>query len=329
MNGPSRAISRKLSSECRRVIETSVRKNIGDSLLLSGGLDTGIIAHLASHSRPKCYTVAFSLAHAPDVGFARSISSKLGLDWELVELTPEHLEERLSQVIRVLRTFDPMEVRNSLAVYHGMLAAKEAGSKRVTTGDAADELFAGYSFSFNLPETELKGKLRELWRVMHFSSRPMARSLRMAASIPYLDRAVFDFAKGLEPAQLVGRRGRIKYGKLILRTSFENMVGKRIAWRAKTPIEFGSGTTFLPVYYGTRIDDSSFSEGRKKSASEGVKVRDKEHLKYYEIYRSVFPSPSEVARTDNRCPECGGDARHGSKFCVTCGAYPITPAAAA
>jgi len=323
------AVSAKDAVGCRSIIESSVRANLGDSILLSGGLDTTIIAHLAARAGPKCYTVFFPLWDAPDVPYAKSTAKRLGLDWELVELRPDMLPERLSEVIRVLRTFDPMEVRNSLTVYHGMMAARDAGLSKVMTGDGADELFAGYSFSFNLPPMQLKKRLRDLWRVMHFSSTPMAESLGISARLPYLDGLVVEFAKTLGPKQLVGSRAGKKYGKLILRVGFEKTIGKRSAWRVKTPIEYGSGTTHLPKYYASKIQDGEFAGAKRDAASrDGVEIRDKEHFEYYRLYRSMFPAPSASATTGLRCPHCGADVRPRSSFCVTCGAYPIVPALA-
>jgi asparagine synthase (glutamine-hydrolysing) len=284
---------------------------------------------VADRSKPKCFTVFFPLADAPDLPYAKVISRRLRLDWEVLELSPKILPERLVDVIRVLETFDPMEVRNSVAVYHGLAAARDQGFSKVMTGDGVDELFAGYSFSFNLPARELKGRLRALWKVMHFSSRPMARALGISASLPYLDKSVVKFAATLEPRQLVGVRDGKKYGKLILRAAFEGKIGKRNAWRVKTPIEYGSGTTFLPRYYSMKVSDDDFAQGKKEAASkDGVEIRDKEHLEYYRLYRSMFPPPSARATTGHRCPSCGADVRRGSKFCVTCGAYPIVAAAA-
>ena len=325
----NRAISAEGAAECRHVIERSVFRNAGDSLMLSGGLDTSIIASVvAEHARPKCFTTIFPLGETPDIPYARRIARRLGLDWEILELTPELLPQRLTGVIGVLETFDPMEVRNSLAVYHGLTAARDQGFSRSMTGDGVDELFAGYSFSFNLPPAELMKRLRDLWRVMHFSSTPMAESLGMSAFLPYLDTAVVKFAKTLGPAQLVGTRNGRRYGKLILRVAFEGLIGKKSAWRVKTPIEFGSGTTVLPNYYAAKVKDDAFGRGRREASREGVAIRDKEHMEYYRLYRSMFTPPSERAKTSLRCPSCGGDVvKRGSKFCVTCGAYPIVPVA--
>ena len=317
----------ELVSACRETLEGSIDRNGGDALLLSGGLDTNIIAYVAARrSKPECYTVAFPPAEAPDVPFARSTAERLGLPWNLVELAPSLLHDRLREVIGVLRTFDPMEVRNSVAIYHGLEAARRRGASAVMTGDAADELFAGYRFTFELEPAEMTRRLREMWRVMHFSSKPMAASLGMSASLPYLDPEVVGFAELLEPGHLVGLRGGKKYGKLILRQAFVRLIGAKNAWRVKTPIEYGSGTTHLQRYFSARFTDTEFAELKGEALADGVKIRDKEHLEYYRIYREWFPAPSAQAKTERRCPDCGADVLQGSTFCVTCGAYPIANA---
>ena len=65
---------------------------------------------------------------------------------------------------------------------------------------------------------------------------------------------------------------------------------------------------------------------RKYLEEDKVSIRDKEHLFYYEIFRSLFGIPWEVFSEveGKECPYCkskGGDER--SKFCKVCGAYPI------
>jgi asparagine synthase (glutamine-hydrolysing) len=166
----------------------------GGSLLLSGGLDTSIIAHVVSQERKiRCYTVFFPYGRTPDIYYARLTARKLGPECN-AKLPVSRLQERLADTIRILKTFDPMEIRNSVAVFHGLSLAHSEGFTKVMTGDAADELFAGYSFTFNLEQAEMMGKLRELCQVMHFSSQPMANALGIAASLPYLDQKVLEFA---------------------------------------------------------------------------------------------------------------------------------------
>jgi len=215
-----------------------------------------------------------------------------------------------------------MEIRNSTAVYIGMREAKKDGTSSILTGDACDELFAGYSFMFNLDPPELRASLRHLWNVMSFSAIPMAESLGMVAKIPFLDPEVKELASGLDPSVLVVEQGGQRWGKWIVRKAFEDMLPSRITWRVKTPIEYGCGTTALPQVFDKRIPDEDFHEKQNSiKETEGVTIRDKEHLAYYETFRRVLgPRPPIAGRA---CPQCQYEVREDATFCRTCGAYPI------
>lgn len=315
-------------SRIREAVRRATVRNLGDSMLLSAGLDTSIVASVASETRKfACYTVRFRLGDSPDIAYAETLTKKLGLPWKIVDLEDgDSLETTLDAVVGTLGTFDPMEVRNSATIYRGMKELASAGYREVMTGDAADELFAGYSFIYNLPPKKMMEALHHLWDVMQFSSIPLARSLGMEAKIPYLDEGVVKIAKRLGPESLVGVKDGTKYGKYLLRVAFEDAIGAGAAWRAKVPIEYGSGTTLLTEYLSGKVKDADFLSRKEKIRRDGVNIRDKEQLVYYEMYARRFPPPGETARTHLRCPECGTDVNDGATFCTRCGAYPIRPA---
>jgi len=54
-----------------------------------------------------------------------------------------------------------------------------------------------------------------------------------------------------------------------------------------------------------------------------VAIRSKEHLFYYEIYRSVIGIPHAVDADARSCPHCGTNVEEEASFCRICGAYPI------
>jgi asparagine synthase (glutamine-hydrolysing) len=203
-----------------------------------------------------------------------------------------------------------------------MKEAKKDGVATFLTGDACDELFAGYSFLFNLGSQELKASLNRLWNVMSFSAIPMAESLGMIAKIPFLDPEVKLLASRVNPSYLVVEQEGQKWGKWIVRKAFEELLPSQITWRVKTPIEYGCGTTTLPQIFDKRIPDEEFHEKQQRIKEiENVTIRDKEHLAYYEIFRRVFGARPET--TGRTCPGCRYEVREDATFCRTCGAYPI------
>jgi len=309
----------------RRLLEEAVAKNLADAILLSGGLDTSVVATIAVRSaRPRAFTVAMRDSPALDLDYARVMARRLGLEHTVHVFDYDELREALKQVISVLRTFDPMEVRNSASVYIGLRLAKEAGAKSVMTGDASDELLAGYSFLFHLRGEELKASLRRMWDVMRFSSVPLARSLGMEARLPYLHGPFKEFAMSLDVELLIRKEGEETFGKWILRKAFEALLPREIVWRTKTPIEFGSGTTILPKLYESWVGESEFQDKKARYMKEdGVTIRDKEHLAYYEMFRGVFGPPGPVDPEARICPQCRSNVPEIASFCTTCGAYPI------
>ena len=313
---------RELIQELRARVESAVDRNRAEAILLSGGLDTSIVAAVASKQPLRAYTIALEGAPSPDLEYAYMMAKALDLNHKVHKFSVEEFIGNLPEVVKTLKVFDPMEIRNSAAVYIGMKEAKKDGTSTVLTGDACDELFAGYSFLFNLNPSELKASLKRLWTSMTFSAIPMAESLGMVAKIPFLDPEVREVASRLDPTVLVGEQAGQKLGKWIVRKAFEDVLPAQITWRTKTPIEYGCGTTTLPQVFDKRIPDEEFYEEQKHlKETDGVTIRDKEHLAYYEIFRRVFGHrPKTEGRT---CPECQYSVRQDATFCRTCAAYPI------
>jgi asparagine synthase (glutamine-hydrolysing) len=321
LSGPDQDTVKQL----KRVVEFAIANTLGDSILLSGGLDTSIVAAVArSLKKIHAYTVALKDAPAPDLEYARLVAEKLSIPHRVYVFTNEEIEEHLKHVVKVLKCFDPMEIRNSVAVFIGLKKIKEEGFKDVMTGDASDELFGGYSFVYKLSLEKMRESLSNLWHVMQFSSIPLAKALGMEAKIPFLHPAVKEFAMKLDTSFLVGQRAGMMYGKYILRKAFESLLPERIVWREKIPIECGCGTTILPAYYEHQIDTETWkSKIHYYEEIDHVKIRDKEHLRYYEVYREIFGPPHPEDQCIRTCPSCTSNLSEKATFCTICGAYPV------
>ena len=308
-----------------KALEESVKRNLSDGLLLSGGLDTTILAYLASKwSQPSCITVALRGAPTPDVDHAKLVASRLGLSHYVHYFGDEELEDGLRDVIRIMKSFDPMGIRNDVAIYVALKAGRGRGISTFMTGDGGDELFGGYHFLFGLTGEQLEAALKKIWANMRFSSTYLAEDLGVEVRLPFLDPQFKALAMNLDAGLKVKSEGGEVWGKWILRKAFENIIPREMAWRVKAPIEVGSGTTTLPSLFDSRISDSEFSRKKKRYLDQDrVVIRNKEHLFYYEIYRSVIGVPYAGVGKAKSCPDCGASVDEGSTFCRTCGAYPI------
>ena len=308
-----------------QALEESVQRNLTDGLLLSGGLDTAMLAYLAvKWVKPGCITVALSGAPAPDVEYAKLVAGQLGLRHHVHYFGDEELDEGIRAAIRIMKSFDPMEIRNSAAIYVALKAGRDRGLRAFMTGDGCDELFGGYSFHFGLTGEQLDVALKKMWANMNFSSEYIAKDLGLTAKLPFLDRKFMLWAKGLDSGLKIKREGGQVWGKWLLRKAFEDIMPREIVWRDKAPIEVGCGTTTLPSLFDSRISDYEFNEKKEKYLNEDmVVIRSKEHLVYYEIYRGMFGVPGAIESQAKVCPDCGSSVAEEISFCRTCGAYPV------
>jgi asparagine synthase (glutamine-hydrolysing) len=319
-------IIREEDAACRKLkdlLSDVVEKNEAEALLLSGGLDTSILAALSYHESEskKAFTVVMAGARAPDLSYATIVAQKFRYEHVLIRLKEKEALEALPAVIHVVKSFDPA-LPNDLVIYTALKEAKNLGIKSVMTGDGADELFAGYSYMHELSHEDLNAYIRALSQTMWFSSNKLGAFLGVEIKQPYRDKKIVDFALELDPDLKIRKKDGRKYGKWILRTAFEAELGA-VAWREKEPIELGSGTTTLRDVIRGKISDAEF-EAKKRAY--GMEFMNKEHLFFYEIYKEVvgeIPRP-EGNEKEKVCPLCRAGLPRNKFHCNICGfSYPL------
>ncbi|KAF9188795.1 hypothetical protein BGZ51_000319 [Haplosporangium sp. Z 767] len=341
--------------ELRRLLLNSLAKHTPcDSILLSGGVDTSILAEAAfavyNHEKEnnsdaqKPLTGAITVIctdQATDEFYSTQIAARTGLIQKIVRITLDSVLEELEFCIKTLETFDPMELRNAIVIARGLSVAKSLGYKTVMTGDGADELFAGYSFLFNMPPERLQAYSDKLTKTMRFSGVRLAKALGLELVQPYLDPELIAFSQQCTRDEKINYHehtqdrewqdrlsGRQLHGKFVLREAFEEEAFS--AWRKKEPIEVGSGTTVLPKMFQESMDPEELKKEQDRIfEEEGIKIRDVEHLQYFKVFKKVFGDDMstypEKLRKDGRdpCPGCGFNlSRPDQTFCIICGQWP-------
>jgi len=294
----------------REKLTKAVGQNQGEAILVSGGIDSGILAYLS----PGVKGVTVSLdGQGEDLEYLSILRESLGLEVALVKVGVDEALSTVREVVKILRSFDPA-LPNDLAVYFGMREAERQGLRSIMTGDGGDELFGGYSYMQEIED--LDGYIRRISRSMNFSSNRIGEHFGLEVKQPYLDQDFMEFALSLGGDVKIKEEGGKIWGKWILRKAFEPFLLPKFIWQGKRPLEVGSGMAFLRKIIADKISDEEFEEKKKAYP---VKFYCKEHLYFYEAYREevgVIPQPEEG---EDQCPGCGGGVPHGRRHCKTCG----------
>jgi asparagine synthase (glutamine-hydrolysing) len=296
-----------LCEQLRSKLREAVERSKADGILLSGGLDTSILAFVA---RPSVgFTVALKDSQASDLVYSEKIAKLLKIKHKKMEFTTEEALATLPEVIGILKTFD-LALPNDLSIYFALKLARENRIDSVMTGDGADELFAGYSYMAELSSKDLERYIKKLSQNWHFSSGYLGRALGVEVKQPFLDEDFVRFALEISP-ELKVKDG---VGKYILRKSFEDLIPAEIVWRRKEPIEYGSGSTELHEIINSMVTDEKFQSARKEV---DIKFVNKEHFFYWRIYNQVVGQIPKATSSEKSCPCCG--AGMGKYHCRTCG----------
>jgi asparagine synthase (glutamine-hydrolysing) len=312
-------------TKLKDLLYKSVQKNHADALLLSGGLDSSILACVA---KPK---VSFTISlgdNAPDLEYANAVAAKYSREHIVVKLTNEKLLEIIEELVKIMKTFSPLEIRNSSVALAGINAAGKKGCKYIMTGDGGDELFAGYNYLSRYYDDikMLDKEIHKLWDSMHFSSLYLGEIAGIDVRTPFLEKDFVRYAKSVQTVDKIGNYHGSKWGKFILRKCYESELGEEIVWRPKLAQEEGAGTTNIRSFISKKLDNESFILGQKNALSESTKLRDKEHLYYYLLYRKYFAAPNdETCDNHLRCTECKGCFTASGQYCRICGSFPVKP----
>lgn len=166
------AVSRNAASETEQELFDTLERVVAEHLvadtpvgmLLSGGLDSGIIAALAARSAPlTTFTMAFDNSDVDERDEARRVAQYIGVSNEAIIVKPDELRD---------------EVHGSAALFDDIFAdwgtlstrllykkARERGMKVILVGEGADELFGGYDvFRASLSRAPTEIWLFQLYR---------------------------------------------------------------------------------------------------------------------------------------------------------------------
>jgi len=275
-------------------LEKRMKDNAPEGVILSGGLDSSIIACLAKEIQPNIKAFTVTVDGGEDLPRAQDLARYLGIKHYVYTYGEEEIRKALPEAIYYLESFEEDNVRGAVAhFFASKLASQYTGC--VLSGEGADEFLAGYEEQMREAkgEEELTKLIDKLIAVAHNTGLQRLDRLMASHSLEFravfLDQKVANFCRKLPTNWKV--HGPERKGKWILREAFADRLPQHIAFQTKRPFGSGAGSTkLLGVIAENEITDEEFMKNRH--TEDGLNLHSKEELLYYRIFKEKFKHPS-------------------------------------
>ena len=278
--------------ELRETLEHAVHDRIDTTdrdigFLLSGGLDSSLIASIASRKLGKIRTFSIGLEGSPDLEAARKVANYLGTEHTEVKFTVTEGLAHINDVIHSLESYDTTTVRASTPMWLLCKYIKQHTTCRyIFSGEGSDEILGGYLYFHNAPNVdefacENMRRLRLIHQFDGLRADRCAGAHGLDLIVPFLDKNFIDFCMTInqnEKIDLIEKR--------ILREAFEGYLPHEILWRQKDGMSDAVGTNWvdeIKKYAEDDVDDVLFRETRAKARGHNVPLTKEEAL-----YRNIF-----------------------------------------
>jgi asparagine synthase (glutamine-hydrolysing) len=222
--------------------------------LLSGGLDSSLIAALLAKELDRCgapplETYSIGMKGSQDLYYARQVADWIGSKHTEIVMTAEEFFDAVPAVICDIESYDTTTVRASVANWLiGKRIAETSEAKVVFNGDGSDEVWGSYLYFFNAPSSHAyEAEVTRLLTDMHMFD--VLRSDRCISShgleprTPYLDKQFVGVARSV-PTELRRPVKNLYVEKWLMRKAFDTgLLPEAVLWRKKEAFSDGvSGT---------------------------------------------------------------------------------------
>jgi len=309
------AVIEKVRNGLETAVKAQLMSDVPYGVLLSGGLDSSIIAAITqkfskkrveSDSKesawwPQLHSFAIGLEGSPDLIAAQKAADYIGTVHHEVHFTIQEALDALPDVIYHIETYDITTVRASTPMYLLARVIKSMGIKMVLSGEGSDELFGGYLYFHKAPNAkefheELVRKMSKLHLYDCLRANKSLMAWGVEGRVPFLDKDFIDIAMSLNPSDKMSIRlpdGKQRIEKWILRKAFEDLLPESICWRQKEQFSDGVGYNWIDTLKKMteeKVSDQEFARRENRFPVNPPKT--KEEYYYREIYSRLFPSDS-------------------------------------
>jgi len=244
--------SADLAKELRAAVEKRLMTERPVAALLSGGVDSSLIAALVQSSlkalgKPPLKTFSIGMEGATDLAYARKVADWIGSDHNEIVVTADEMFDAIPAVIRDIESYDITTVRASVGNWLIARAIREKTEcKVVFNGDGSDEVFGSYLYFYRAPndfafEKETQRLLEEIHKYDVLRSDRSISSNGLEARTPFLDKQFVAAAMSFPTALRRPSRAHGRMEKQLLRDAFADsgLLPPEVLYRRKEAFSDG------------------------------------------------------------------------------------------
>ena len=302
---------KELREAFERAVHRQLMSDVPYGVLLSGGLDSSLVAAVAARFArkriedndateawwPRLHSFAIGLEGSPDLAAAEVAAKALGTVHHGFTYSFEEGLDALPEVIRHIETYDVTTIRASTPMFLLARRIKAMGVKMVLSGEGSDEVFGGYLYFHKAPDArefhaETVRKLDALYNYDCLRANKSMMAWGVEPRVPFLDVEFLDVAMRMDASHKMvkpGPSGR-PIEKAILREAFEGYLPDEILWRQKEQFSDGVGYGWidgLKAHAEAQVSDRVFAAAASRFPVNPPQT--KEAYLYRHIFEQFFP----------------------------------------
>jgi asparagine synthase (glutamine-hydrolysing) len=308
---PTKKVSlKKLKAALESAVKKQLMSDVPYGVLISGGLDSSLIAAIASKFRkkriesgdkeeawwPRLHSFSVGLKDSPDLAKARVAAKHIGTVHHEIIYTVQEGMDAIPDVIYRLETFDVTTIRAATPMYLMARKIKSMGIKMVLSGEGADEVFGGYLYFHMAPSAKEfhEETVRKLFMLSKYDCLRANKSTAawgLETRVPFLDKEFLDYAMGIDTKDKMCPGKTLEKG--ILRKAFAGYLPDEIIFRQKEQFSDGVGYGWIDSL--KKKAEEEVSDEMMAHAKERFPLQtpgSKEEYRYRLIFDSFFKCPT-------------------------------------
>ena len=295
----------------RSVFTAAVKKRVENcerpvACLLSGGLDSSLVASIVSKLYPKrLETYSIGLPGSEDLKYAKIVANFINSKHTEIVISEEEFFDTIPKVIEVIESYDTTTVRASVGNFLvAEYISKNSEAKVIFNGDGSDELMGGYLYFHAAPDDMSFDKecIRLLKNIHCFDVLRSDRCISangLEPRTPFLDRGWMDFYLSI-PKHIRNHCNLKSPEKILIRKAFDNgtYLPNEILYRRKEAFSDGvsssSRSWYEIIQEKLELFDASCNIEDDFLPKERDIPKTKEQLYYYYIFSQLYPRRNSI-----------------------------------